>query len=137
MMDSSRSAPLRLATCLGLLLLAAGFWFLQTYGTATPDIVSATAPASAFSADRAEQVLGRLLGPEKPHPVSSDENAHVRERIVGELSALGLRPFVLHGFTCHSPHDFGVLICATVNDVVARVKPGDGKAIILLAHYDS
>ena len=54
-----------------------------------------------------------------------------------ELSALNLRPFVLHGFACHSPHDYGLLICATVNDVIAEVKPGQGKEIVLLAHYDS
>src|SRR5579862_275620 len=106
MMEAARSAPLRLATCLGLLLLAAGFWFLQVYGTATPAIVLAKASVRAFSAERAEQVLARLLGPEKPHPVSSDENTRVRERIVAELSALGLRPFVLHDFSCHSPHDY-------------------------------
>jgi hypothetical protein len=69
--------------------------------------------------------------------VSTDENARVRGRIVHELAALGLRPSVLHGFACHSPRSYGILICATINDVIAQVKPGQGKAIVLLAHYDS
>ena len=127
----------RLGISLGLLLLAAGFWFLQTYGRVAPEVRSARSPSREFSAERAEQVLVRLLGPEKPHPVSSDENVRVRGRIVAELSSLKLRPSVVQGFACHSPHNYGVLICASVNDVVAEVKPGEGKAIVLLAHYDS
>src|SRR5579862_2099317 len=127
----------RSAICLGLLLLASGFWFLQTYAAAEPAIVPVNGPERLFSAARAEQTLARLLKPERPHPVSSDENARVRNRIIGELSALRLRPLVLHGFACHSPHESGILICATVNDVIAEVKPGQGKAIVMLAHYDS
>jgi len=137
MMPQNPSAFLRLGISLALLLLAAGFWFLQTYGRATPDVISSAGSAREFSADRAEQVLARLLGPEKPHPVSSDENARVRVRIETELSRLGLHPYALRGFACHSPHDNGVLICASVTDVIADVKPGEGKAIVLLAHYDS
>jgi hypothetical protein len=128
---------LRLVLSVATLLLAAGFWFLQTYGAAKPDVLPSSAPATLFSAGRAERVLARILGPEKPHPVSSDENARVRSRIVKELSQLGLRPFVLRGFACHTPHNYGVLICASVNDVIADVKRGQGKAIVLLAHYDS
>lgn len=137
MMHPACSAWPRFLICVGLLLTAAGFWFLQSYGAARPEALPAATPQTAFSAARAEQVLARILGPERPHPVSSDENAHVRDRIMGALSALGLQPFVLHGFACHTPHDYGLLICATVNDVVAQVKPGQGKAIVLLAHYDS
>lgn len=137
MMYRADSALSRFISWAGLLLIAAAFWFLQTYGAARPQVVAASAQQGAFSAMRAEQVLARLLGPEKPHPVSSDENARVRGRILTEFSALNLRPYVLHGFSCHSPHDYGALICATVNDVIAEVKPGHGKAIVLLAHYDS
>lgn len=136
-MPRGNSPLLRLAICLALLLVAAGFWFLQTYGAARPDVLSVAAPQAAFSGERAERVLARLLGPEKPHPVSSDENMQVRGRIMRELSLLRLQPVLLHGFACHSPHDYGVLICATVNDVIATVKPGQGRAIVLLAHYDS
>ena len=137
MMEQADSAWLRFVMCLGLLLMAAGFWFLQVYGAARPSLIPTSAPGPTFSAARAEQTLVRLLGPEKPHPVSTEENARVRGRIIKELSSLNLRPFVLHGFACHSPHDYGVLICASVNDVIAEVKPGRGKAIVLLAHYDS
>ncbi len=132
-----RSANFNIATTIALLVLAAGFWFLQIYGQARPEIAPLTASSRLFSAARAEQVLARILGPEKPHPISTAENAHVRERIVQELQRLGLHPAVYRSFACHPPHAEGLLICATVNNMVADVRPGAGKAVILLAHYDS
>jgi hypothetical protein len=127
----------RLAITTMLLLVAAAFWFLQICGAARPHIATLDASPRAFSAARAEQALARILGPEIPHPVSSDENANVRARIVKELSALHVPAFVLRSFACHAVHGYGVLTCATVNDIIAVVKPGRGKAIVLLAHYDS
>ena len=115
----------------------AAFWFLQVYGAARPPVAPLGASPRAFSAARAEQVLARILGPEMPHPVSSNENANVRARIVKELSTLHVPAFVLRSFACHAVHSYGVLTCATVNDILAVVKPGRGKAIVLLAHYDS
>lgn len=136
-MGQTKSPIARLLVALALLLVAGGFWVLQTYGAAKPVVLSIAAPLTAFSAARAEQTLARLLGPERPHPVSTDENVRVRGRIISELSALNLRPLVFHGFACRSPDNYGVLICASVNDVIAEVKSGQGKAIVLLAHYDS
>src|SRR6266581_3954803 len=111
MTHGSNSVVWRIAIALGLVLIAAAFWFLQTYGVAQPQVLGATASPRVFSAARAEQVLARILGPEKPHPVSTDENARVRARILKELAALGPHPSVLHGFACHNPHNSGVLIC--------------------------
>jgi hypothetical protein len=132
-----RTVISNVAISVGLLGLAAGFWFLQAYGTARPQAAPLNTAPEIFAAARAEQVLARILGPEKPHPVSTDENARVRARIVNELVALGLHPAVYHSFACHDPHAAGVLICASVNDIIADVKPGAGGAIMLLAHYDS
>jgi hypothetical protein len=137
MMSSAYSPFSRLGIALALLMTAAGFWFLQVYGAARPAVVPVTASPREFSARRAEETLARILGPEKPHPVSTDENAHLRARIIRELDSLNLHPFVLQGFACHTPHNYGILICASVSDVIAEVKPGQGKAIVLLAHYDS
>jgi hypothetical protein len=125
------------AITLALLALVAFSWVLQTYGQSRPEALPLAAPAQSFSAARAEQALARILGPEKPHPVSTAENARVRGRIVQELQRLGLHPVIHQSFACHPPHAGGLLICATVNDVMADVRPGPGKAIILLAHYDS
>ncbi|HEX4159654.1 MAG TPA: M20/M25/M40 family metallo-hydrolase [Rhizomicrobium sp.] len=132
-----RAVISNLAITIALLIVAAGFWFLQTYGQARPDVAPVDASLRLFSAARAEQVLARILGPEKPHPVSTAENVRVRARIVQELQRLGLHPAVHGSFACHPPRVEGFLICATINDVIADVRPGTGKAIILLAHYDS
>jgi len=133
----NKSAIPNFVITIALLLVAASFWFLQTYGRARPEVAPLSAPAQQFSAARAEQVLARILGPEKPHPVSTPENARVRGRILQELQRLGLHPFTRSSFACHPPRLEGLLICATVTNVIAEVRPGAGKAIILLAHYDS
>ncbi|HEY3638670.1 MAG TPA: M20/M25/M40 family metallo-hydrolase [Rhizomicrobium sp.] len=128
---------LNLAIVLTLFVVAAGFWFLQIYGQARPVPAPLDASPRTFSSARAEQILARILGPEKPHPVSTEENARVRDRIVQEVRARGLHPTLYHSFACHTPHSFGLLICAGVTDIIADVRPGSGKAIILMAHYDS
>ncbi len=126
-----------LAAAILLFGIAALFWFAQVDWVARPDVKAADAPVSEFSAGRAENVLARILGPERPHPVSTEENAAVRSRILKELAALGIPATVHRGFGCNSERAFGVITCASVNDILGEVKPGDGKAIILLAHYDS
>jgi peptidase M28-like protein len=117
--------------------LAALFWFAQENWVARPAVLSAAAPPGVFSAGRAEDVLARILGPEKPHPVSTEENAAVRGRILKELAALGVPATVHHGFGCNEVRSFGVITCASVNDILGEVKPGEGKAIVMMAHYDS
>ncbi|HEY3776939.1 MAG TPA: M20/M25/M40 family metallo-hydrolase [Rhizomicrobium sp.] len=130
-------AALNLALTVALFAIAAGFWFLQVHGRAQQAVSPAGPSLQVFSAARAEMVLARILGPEKPHPVSTEENAAVRARIVKELARLGLHPFVSNAFACHPPRADGLLICATVNDILAQVIPGKGSGVVLLAHYDS
>ena len=67
-----------LARVVVLTALAVAFWALAKYNYKQPDILTANAPPASFSAERAYATLGRVLGPEKPHPVSSEENATVR-----------------------------------------------------------
>src|ERR1700733_11142013 len=120
-----------------LFRLATLFWFAQVDWVARPQVLAADAPARVFSAGRAEDVLARILGPERPHPVSTEENAAVRGRILKELAALGIPASVHHGFGCNEVRTAGVITCASVNDILGEVKPGEGKAIVLMAHYDS
>lgn len=120
-----------------LALVGLGFWALSKFETARPPVVPASAPASEFSAERAYATLGRFLGPELPHPASSDENAAVRARVMAEFAKLGVKTETYQGTGCRTSAKFGLLICATVTDIIAEVIPGDGKAIVLLAHYDS
>jgi hypothetical protein len=117
--------------------LATLFWFAQVDWVSRPAVAPADTPAVEFSAERAESVLARILAAERPHPVSTTENAAVRARILGELSQLHIPARIHGGFACNSMRSVAVLTCASVNDIVAEVVPGRGRAIVLMAHYDS
>lgn len=92
------------------------------------------APAAEFSAGRAMAIAGRLLGDGAPHPVGTDANARVAERIQEDLAALGYTVETQVAWACSSlaPH------CAEVTNLLTRL-PGesDGPAVLLTAHYDS
>ncbi|HUR02969.1 MAG TPA: M28 family peptidase, partial [Nonomuraea sp.] len=91
----------------------------------------ADAPATEFSAARSIAVLRTLVGDGSAHPVGSPADDLVRERILAELRRLGYSPEVQEGTWC------GRGMCARVRNVVARLDGGSGKAVLLMAHYDS
>jgi hypothetical protein len=122
---------------LALTALAVGIWAVTTDGYKRPAVLGPEAPAASFSASRAEAVLARVLGPEIPHPTGSAENAAVRDRIVAEFATLGIRAEVYPAFVCNPDIDPPDIVCRTVNDIVAEVTPGSGKAVVMMAHYDS
>ena len=104
---------------------------------ARPITADASAPATTFSSARANATLARVLGPERPHQVSSAENAAVRARILKEFAGLGVPTRTYQAFTCNPWRGLSFVACATVTDIVADVMPGQGKAIVMMAHYDS
>jgi hypothetical protein len=69
--------------------------------------------------------------------VGTPENAHVRARILAAFAALGMEARVQSGVSCDGRERYGFVVCATVHNIVAEVTPGQGKSIVLLAHYDS
>ena len=116
----------------GLALLALAL--LLTFALGKPPAPGPKdAPATEFSAGRAGDVLRDLVGDGTPHPVGSAANAQVRERVMAHLRALGYAPEVQEASTCQA--GWG---CARVANVLARL-PGQerGKAVLLIAHYDS
>jgi len=115
----------------------AGAWWLAKYAVVEPPVLAANAPAAEFSAHRAYDTLGRILGPQKPHPASSAENAAVRARILAEFAKLGVPAKTYTAPGCDLERAYGFLACATVTDIVADVVPGDGKAVAMMAHMDS
>jgi hypothetical protein len=122
----------------GLALVALGFWFLASHQSQPQRTAPLTAPAESFSSARAEQTLATILGPERPHPIGSAENAAVRARIRDEFAKLGMKTQTYRAFTCNPwRRGYSFIPCATVTNIIADVVPGDGKAIVLLAHYDS
>jgi hypothetical protein len=120
-----------------LVLIAVAFWLLGRYATGMPDPKPLTAPATEFSAARADATLAMLLGPEIPHPIGSAENANVRARILGAFAKLGVPARVYAAQGCMGREKYGYVVCGLTRNVIAQVAPGEGKAIILLAHYDS
>lgn len=90
--------------------------------------------AVEFSAARALGHLPSIAA--RPHPIGSAENARVRAYLLGQLRGLGLDPRVQTAFVA-KPDDWGV-VAGTVHNVIVRV-PGrqPGKAVVLVAHYDS
>src|SRR4029077_3722028 len=65
------------------------------------------------------------------------ENGAVRERILREYAALGVPAKTFRSLGCRLNKKYGELASATVTDVLAQVRPGNGKAIVMLSHYDS
>lgn len=93
----------------------------------------ADAPAAEFSGTRAIEVLRTLVGDGSPHPVGSPADDRVRERIVAELRRLGYSPEIQEGAWCNRRG-----LCARLRNVVARLDgTSPGKAVLLMAHYDS
>lgn len=121
-----------LATALGLAVLT----------TRTPAPVPASAPAAAFSAERAMTDVRRMA--RAPHPVGSAEHAAVQTYLMGRLEALdldpqrqvgALSPAAVRRIEAHGDNADGL---AAVN--LIGVLPGrrsDLPAVALMAHYDS
>jgi len=121
-----------------LALVALGLWFLSNYESQPHWQNYAAKPLTDFSATRAYATLGRVLGPKEiPDPVGSAHNAEVRANIIKEFAAIGVKTTTYKAFTCNAWRGFSFIACATVTDIIAEVVPGEGKAIVMLAHYDS
>ncbi|MBB5876589.1 M28 family peptidase [Xanthomonas sp. 3498] len=104
-------------------------WRLEPVPPATPT------DADRFSADRAFDVLTHLLPQQLPHPVDSEENDKVRQRILATLRAYGYQPDVQQAMSCRK---LRVYVCAKVENITAlREGSADGKTLLLSAHYDS
>lgn len=85
-----------------------------------------------FSVDRALIPLDQIS--KKPHFLGSEGHGEVRNYLLSELEKLGLQPHIQEGFSLN--HE-----SKTLNrpiNIVARIKgSGNGKALLLLSHYDS
>ncbi|MGA6959735.1 MAG: M20/M25/M40 family metallo-hydrolase, partial [Candidatus Acidiferrales bacterium] len=107
--------------------------FLSIEGLRPPAPKPGNASAQEFSADRAREILYRLVGDGIPHPTGSPQNDVVRERVLDEFTKIGYQPAIQTGFACDEWGD-----CATVNNVLARLGGSEpGPAVMVTAHYDS
>ncbi len=93
-----------------------------------------TADTTEFSTERAMKQLEVIA--KAPHFVGTREHTEVRKYILDELRKLGLDPQVQEGFTFEEWRGYGNLV--KPKNILARIKgSGDGKAVLLMSHYDS
>lgn len=133
---SPASASRLAAAVITLLMLVVLFWAaVKQFQPPAP--VPASAPRDQFSASRALEKLRSIA--RKPHPTGSEDNARVREYLLGELRTLGLSPEVQTTSVARTdPRWGGRNMGATVNNVVARMKgAASTRPVMLMAHYDS
>jgi hypothetical protein len=123
--------PVSLIAGLLAMLLALGLIILAAQPPA-PQAESAS--PNRFAAGRAMAILNRLLGDGTRHPIGSDANAQVGDRIASELTALGYPVEFQTSFACRLEW----AICGQVTNIMTRL-PGAavGPAVLLTAHYDS
>ena len=93
-------------------------------------------PDNEFSAQRALQIMERLIGNGKPHPAGSAEIKEVRARIVQYFAELGLPLEQQRGQASHPARDGEAIPLVNLETVIPGSKPND-RVILLLAHYDS
>ncbi|NNF19711.1 MAG: M20/M25/M40 family metallo-hydrolase [Flavobacteriaceae bacterium] len=111
-----------------LLLLA----FLTVFSTRMPsDTYGNQDGETGFSTERALKHVKAMST--APHAVGFPAHKEVRNYLEQQLQSLGLQPVIQQGYTAG---DWGNLSRAT--NIIARLNgSGDGKALLLLSHYDS
>src|SRR5690606_19188592 len=114
------------------LLLIIAFIIYSFYSLSPHYIGDEAAPATEFSVDRALQPLSEIS--KKPHYLGSGGHEEVRKILISELGKLGLEAHIQKGFSINPESK-------TLNkpiNIVTRIKGTEnGKALLLLSHYDS
>ncbi len=112
-----------------ILLLLAIYWVFKSL---MPGYIRGEPVAdNVFSTDRALTHVKKIS--ETPHGVGFDGHKAVREYIVGELEKLGLETQLQQGYTAGDWANYSEAI-----NILARIEgTGNGKALLLLSHYDS
>lgn len=96
-----------------------------------PRPAAADAPPESFSAERAMAKVKVIAS--EPHPVGTPAHDRVRDYLISELESLGLKPELqattARGFVGRT---------LPIDNIAVRIPgTGDGKALMLAAHYDS
>jgi len=130
MKPTGRSLTGMLVAWLGIGLVV----FLAIWLQQPPAPVPATA-ATEFSAERAMQHLEAIA--RAPRPIGSANHAAARDYIIRQLRSLGLDPKIQKTTAVNST-GAPLFLAGTIENIVARRKgTGDGRAVTLVAHYDS
>lgn len=109
--------------------------FLSIWSQRPPAPVPATAAPTEFSAERAIQHVAAIA--QAPRPIGSMNHAAARDYIFQQLRAFGLDPEIQKTTAINSTVA-PPFVAGTIENVIARKKgSGDGRAVLLMAHYDS
>src|SRR5690606_23469399 len=112
-----------------LVIAAAIFW--QFYGSMPQTIETNPEAGEEFSTLAAFEHV-KVLG-QQPHYVGSSAHSFARNYIVSQLMYLGLEAEIQEGYSLSKE---GIL--TKPNNILARIEgSGEGKALLLLTHYDS
>lgn len=116
-----------------VLLACSAWWGGLSPALQPPPVIPATAPATAFSAERAREHLRVIT--RQPRPLGSEGHAAARAYLLDTLRGLGLEPQVQETTALRPRPD---VIHSRVHNIIARMPgTGQGPALVLTAHYDS
>ena len=112
-----------------LLLVFAIYWGFHTSMPVYEEDISA--PESSFSTDRALEHVKALS--QEPHAIGFPGHKKVQDYIISQLEEMGLETSLQSGY---SVGDWGNM--SKPINILARIQgSGNGKALLLLSHYDS
>jgi acetylornithine deacetylase/succinyl-diaminopimelate desuccinylase-like protein len=111
--------------------------FVAIRDLVSPSALSASAPQTDFSAQRALAHLKIIAV--RPHPVGSDENQRVRDYIVEQLKTMGLAPQMQRGSAVGPFVQWGPpYFAGSAENVMVLLPETDPTGTVLwTAHYDS
>ncbi|WP_299433236.1 M28 family peptidase [uncultured Aquimarina sp.] len=120
----------KILSVLTLVLIFLAVWY--TFYSSMPQQISGLdTPEKEFSTLRALEHVKKIS--EKPHYIGSPAHDEAKNYIVEELKKLGLSPEIQEGF---SIGDLGSM--TKPQNIIAKIKgTTEGKALLLLSHYDS
>ena len=114
------------------LALLLGLIYYSFYSLMPQRGVDANAPKTEFSSERALVPLNVIA--KKPHYIGSEAHQEVQEYLVQQLKNLGFQTHVHEGFVLNP----GKGSFDKPENILGRIEgSGDGKALLLLSHYDS
>ncbi|MGB8704324.1 MAG: M20/M25/M40 family metallo-hydrolase, partial [Gillisia sp.] len=120
----------KLTSVIVFLLLFLVIWF-SFYSDQPHHVIKKNVPLTEFSTLRAFHHVQEMA--KEPHFVGSNNHSLVRNYIVDELQKMGLQVQTQEGYNLNRE---GVL--TRPQNILARIKgEGSGKALLLMAHYDS
>ena len=112
-----------------LLIIALVYWVFRASMPSYSD--TKTLPQTDFSTKKALEHVKNIA--QEPHAVGFKAHSSVREYLMEELRELGLSPQLQEGYTSGDWANYSKAI-----NILARIEgTGEGKALMLLSHYDS